>query len=62
LINVKFEHPLFFVNLEGERVDAPRIVTTTKDNDSESEDIGSTSEEEGLEDDDFDANKMFGFA
>jgi hypothetical protein len=53
------EHPLFCVNTEGECVDGPRTVTTTKDH--ESEDIGSTSEEEESEDDEFDADVLCGF-
>jgi hypothetical protein len=57
--NKAIEHPLFFVNLEGECVDGPRTVTTTKDH--ESEDIGSTSEEEESEDDEFNANELYGF-
>jgi hypothetical protein len=58
--NDKFEHPLFFVNSEGERVDGPRTTTMAKDH--ESEDIGSTSEEEESEDDQFDATDMCRFA
>jgi hypothetical protein len=57
--NEAIENPLFFVNLEGECVDGPRTVTTTKDH--ESEDIGSTSEEEESEDDEFNANELYGF-